>query len=113
MLQSRHICVADYPNGKTETLYQGASLAGATAAQARAVEEAKAESVMIFSHPQPLHVRYPMQEKVARQARVELDAEAEQAIKHKATLEATEKRKQAQKLLNEAKKLESTAQNLE
>lgn len=106
MLHSRHIVVADFPDGTTETLYQGEDALRAEKSMEKACLEAKAEIVLIFHHPPIGRVRYPIQENVDAEQRAtqteRLAAAAEEQRKQK----AADLREQAKKLTAEAKQLE-------
>ena len=69
MLHSRHIVVADFPGGSSQTLYQGADPVAAFKAMAEETAKGEAEAVLLFSHPMPTSVRYPLQDKAAAEAR--------------------------------------------
>lgn len=110
MLQSRHIVVADYADGKTETLYQGPDYQEAEKAKEKAVQEAKAEAVMVFHHPSFSQIRYPFQEAQVAEERRQQTARAEKAAQERMLKDAQAKRETAKKLVAEAKKLETEAQ---
>jgi len=75
MLHSRHIVVADFPDGRTRTLYQGPDQAAAEKAMELAIARAEAEAVIIFSHPLITRMRLPLQEAAEAERRAE-EAEA-------------------------------------
>jgi len=84
MLHSRHIVVADFPEGRTITLYQGSDSIAAFKAMADETAKGEAEAVLLFSHPMPTSVRYPLQDRAAAEARA---AEAKAAVEREAAKE--------------------------
>lgn len=107
MLHSRHIVVADFADGSTRTLYQGADSAAAEKARLAEIAKGEADAVVIFSHPTPLTVRYPAQEKkdaAQRALESERQANAASASKQKAI---EDKRAESKRLAAEAKRLET------
>lgn len=68
MLHSRHIVVADFPGGKTATVYQGGDWSAAQKAMSAEVAKGEAEAVILFSHPTPTWARYPLQDKAAAES---------------------------------------------
>lgn len=105
MLHSRHIVVADFPEGKTLMVYQGADVTAAGKAMAAEVAKGEAEAVLLFSHPMPTSVRYPLQDKAAIQARVLEAKQAEQTAADRKAAELQEKRDQVKALQADIKKL--------
>ena len=88
MLHTRHIVVADFPNGTTRTLYQGPDAAAADRELERCVNEAKADQVLVFNHPIAARVRQPLQEAIdiARQAEESKNRQTLAAVKAAADL---------------------------
>lgn len=109
MLQSRHIVVVDLPDGSTETRYQGSNVIAAEKALAEAIAEGKGAAAVVFHHPIPSRIRYPLQEKQDAARRVKEAEEAANAEANRNTRVAQEKRDQAKKLNAEAKRLEAEA----
>jgi hypothetical protein len=105
MLHSRHIVVADFPGGKTATVYQGADWVSAQEAMAAEVAKGEAEAVCLFSHPLPTTVRYPLQDKAAAAARAEEAEAAKEAEARKAALELEAKKAEVKRLQAEIRKL--------
>jgi hypothetical protein len=104
MLHSRHIVVADFTE-KTLTVYQGPDITAANKAMAAEVAKGEAEAVLLFSHPMPTSVRYPLQDKAAIQARADEAKLAEKAAADQEAAELQGKRDQVKALQAEIKKL--------
>ena len=109
MLHSRYIIVADFPGGKTVTVYQGADCVAADRAFAKAIEEGKAEAVVEFCHPMPNRVRHPLQEISAAEDRAKEGERREASERDARRIAGEGKRAQAEALLLEAEKLDAEA----
>lgn len=109
MLHSRYIVVEDFPDGKTEVLYNGPDSAKAQAALTASTKRGQADAVILFAHPPTNQLRYPAEEKKTLEERAKAEERtAEQAANAK-KIEAAGKREKAKQLTAEAKRLEAEA----
>lgn len=109
MLPSRHIVVADMPDGTTATVYQGPSAVEADKAKEKCVEESKATDVVVYHNPIPSQTRRPLEEKRLAEERATEAARALASDANRLKAEAQQKRETAKKLTAEAKRLETEA----
>ena len=109
MLHSRHIVVVDFPDGKTETVYQGADITAAEKAKDKAIREGSAEAVIVFHHPTPGQVRYPIREAQEAKERAQLAESAAAGQTAENRLLAAKHRAEANALLAKADALDGKA----
>jgi hypothetical protein len=110
MLQSRYIIVADLPDGKTKTLYQGSDAVEADKVFQQAYEAGKAEAVLKICHPQAQQVRFPARDAEEAKLRASAESDRAQAEAEAKRLKAQEKLEQSKALAAEAEKLKAEAE---
>jgi hypothetical protein len=105
MLHSRHIVVLDFPDGKTETVYNGPSSAEAKDAFDKAIAKCEADTVLLFSHPMPSLIRHPQQEAAAAKERKEFSEVRANAEEQKKAADIAKHKAEIKRLQGEIKKL--------